>query len=371
MKTEVFVVRADRDPMPGLKDLQPNQIYKHPRFSQEVRELGAVHPDEMRVQMLYAGVCGSDLHLIQMDPHTGYIKSSAPMRIPPEGRVIGHEGVGRVLEVGSHVRHAKPGDVVTFESIIVCHYCDVCRKGHFNQCRRARLLGLEKDGLFGTVVDVPSMLSHDVTDLAGCDEDLQAAACIEPAGVAYVACQNTRVSGGNRVVIFGGGPIGLYSGMLCDHVFGASEIHLVEPEPFRRELARKWFRYVYDVDEFFAQMPRQVDVVIETSGAMSNVANIFRGMNANSRIALLARSGQALHLDGIDHMITNEIELIGSRGHLCGAFSDIMSLYKNGRIPLRELITQVVNGLDGLEELLQHPEKVMTENCKVLVKFKE
>lgn len=369
MNTRVLVVHADSDPMPGLTHRTPNQIYRHPRLEIEDRDLGELHPDEIRVSMIYAGLCGTDLHLAESDPQTGYIRCSAPARIPAEGRVLGHEGVGKVLAVGSRVRHVRPGDVVTFESIIVCHYCDVCRRGQFNQCRGARLLGLEKDGLFGTVVDVPSMLTHDVTAMAVTDKGLQAAACVEPAGVAYVACEGTHVSGGDVVVVFGAGPIGLFSALLSKSIFGASKVIVVEPVPFRREFAQSWCDRVCDVEEFFEDMPRFVDVVLEASGHLLNVTRILRRVNANGRIALLARSGMPLSLDAVDHIITNAITIMGSRGHLCGAFSKILNLYENGRIPLPDVVTSVLDGVEGLRDALQSPEKLIQENCKVLVKI--
>lgn len=369
MKSQVVVIHADREPMKGIAQPGPHQIYRNPRVSVETRELGDLHPDEVRVKMVYAGLCGTDVHLAEKNPETGYIRSSAPAEIPKEGRIIGHEGVGKVIATGSNVRHVKTGNYVTFESIIICHSCDVCRRGRFNQCRYAKLLGLEKDGLFGAVVDVPAMLAHDVTDLAVTDKGLKSAACVEPAGVAYVACQNARIRGGDVVVIFGAGPIGLFTALLSHTAFGASEVHVVEPVKFRRKFAEKWSDHVYDVDEFFSNGPRYVDVVIEASGDLSNVNKIFRRVDANGRITLLARSGVPLNLNAIDHMITNEISLIGSRGHLCGAFVDILRLYRKARIPLDEVVTEVVNGPEGLCDLLKSPKTIINDNCKVLVRF--
>jgi threonine dehydrogenase-like Zn-dependent dehydrogenase len=333
------------------------------------KTLGALHPDEVRVRMIYAGLCGTDVHVVETDPRTGYIRCSAPANIPEEGRTIGHEGVGRILAIGSNVKHIRPGAYVTFESIIVCHYCDVCRRGQFNQCRNALLLGLEKDGLFGTVVDVPSMLTHDVSDLAQSDDGLRAAALVEPASVAYVACQNTRIGPGDSVVIFGGGPIGVFSAILGKLVLGASSVYLVEPVAFRRGFANKWCDRVYDVDEFFGDPPRHIDVLIEASGCMTNVTGSFRLLNANARIALLARSGAPLSIDAVDHMISNAVSICGSRGHLCGAFATILSLYRNGRVPMKDIVTKVVDGLEDLSFLLESPQKVLDENCKVLVKL--
>lgn len=369
MKTRVVVAYADRDPMKGVEAPGPHQVYRHPRVEVETRELGELHPDEVRVEMLYAGICGTDSHVVQANPETGYIRCSAPLRIPQEGRIVGHEGVGRVIETGRNVRHVRSGAVVTFESIIVCHYCDVCRQGHFNQCRRARLLGLEKDGLFGTVVDLPSMLTHDVSEIADTDEGLRAAACVEPAGVAYVACQNTHVSGGDVVVIFGGGPIGIFSAMLSKLVFGASRVFLVEPVKYRRDLAAKWCDEVYGLDEFFDNMPKKIDVLIEASGALGNVDRSFKALNANGRVALLARSGEPLTLNSVDYLITNALTIIGSRGHLCGAFAKILILYKSHRMPLWEVVTSVVDGPDALADMLRSPSRILDENCKVLARL--
>jgi threonine dehydrogenase-like Zn-dependent dehydrogenase len=369
MESRVVVVHADADPLKGIDRPGPHQIYKNPRVSVEKRKLTAVRPEEIRVQMIYAGVCGTDVHLVTTNPDTGYIRCSSPAQITTAGRVIGHEGIGRVLEAGSQVRHVHPGAYVTFESIIVCHYCDECRRGNFNQCRHALLLGLEKDGLFGDIVDVPSMLTHDVSDMAKSEKGLRAAACVEPAGVAYVACQNTHMGAGDIVVIFGAGPIGLFAAMLSKVVFGASQVHVVEPVLFRRKLVRKWSDEVYDIDEFFNHGPSRIDVVIEASADMGNISKVFRRLNANGRIAILGRSGKPLSLDAVDHMITNEIYIIGSRGHLGGAFANILTLCRNKRISLDNAVTGIINGPEEICNLLNSPGKIIEENCKVLVKF--
>jgi threonine dehydrogenase-like Zn-dependent dehydrogenase len=369
MESKVVVVHADSDPIKGIAKPGPHQTYKNPRISVENRTLPALRPDEVRVKMIYAGVCGTDVHLVTANPNTGYIQCSAPAEIPPTGRVIGHEGVGKVLEVGSHVHHVQPGAWVTFESIIVCHYCDECRRGDFNQCRHALLLGMEKDGLFGGIVDVPAMLTHDVTEMAKSEEGLRSAACVEPAGVAYVACQNTHLGAGDVVVIFGAGPIGLLAAMLSKVVFGAFQVHIVEPIPFRRKIAEKWGDEIYDIDEFFNHGPSSIDVVMEASGNMGNINRVFRRLNANGRVAILGRSGEPLLLDAVDHMITNAVSLIGSRGHLGGAFAKILSLCRNGRLSIDDAVTDIINGPEEICNLLKSPGKLFEENCKVLVNF--
>lgn len=370
MISEVIVVHADEQPLAGVVPDGPHQTYRNPRISVEQRQLGDLATDEIRVEMLYAGVCGTDMHLMETNPLTGYIRSSAPAYIPIQGRIIGHEGVGKILAVGSQVQHLKPSAYVAFESIIVCYHCESCRQGQFNQCRHAKLLGLEKNGLFATLADVPASLAHDVTPLIKTEQDIRSCACIEPAGVAYVACQKTALNGGENVVIFGAGPVGLFCAMLARTVFGAAQTVMVEPVLFRRQLAQAWCDHVYDVEEFFATSHRYFDVVIEASGELSNINRLFRQINANGRVAILARSGMPLMLDATDHMITNAISIVGSRGHLGGAYSKLMNLYKSGRFPLNVPVTKVVNGLEELSHLLKSPGEILHDNCKVLVKVK-
>lgn len=365
-----LVVRAEKSPLEGVDHPGPNQLFRKPYLTIENRPLAALAAGYIRVEMLYAGICGTDVHVMQTDPKTGYTIGTAPLDIGPEGRVLGHEGVGRVLEVGAGVNNVQSGGYVTFESIITCHYCPACRRGDFNQCEQAVLFGMEHDGLFGTIVDVPAGLAHDVTDLASIDGGLQAAACVEPAACGYVAASLTKVSAGDRVLIFGAGPIGLLTAMLCKHCFGAAEIHVVEPVPFRREFARKWADKVYDVEQFFADdLEHPVDVIIEASGVMDNVNRAFRRMAANGRVALLARSGKPLSIQHVDYMITNSISIVGSRGHLGGAFQDILDLYRAKRIPLHEAVTDTINGLESLKKSLEDPATILDSNCKVLVKI--
>jgi threonine dehydrogenase-like Zn-dependent dehydrogenase len=156
---------------------------------------------------------------------------------------------------------------------------------------------------------------------------------------------------------------------LTKTIFGASVVHVVEPVAFRREFARKWCDHVYDVETFFADPPESVDVVVEASGVLGNINRIFRRVNANGRIALLARSGESLVLDAMDHMITNAIHIIGSRGHLCGAFTDILNLYKQGRLSLHQIVTSIIDGPDAFTHFVKSENKILNENCKVLIRF--
>lgn len=368
MITQSLFLHADVAPLPGVAAPNPTQKYKNPRLVIRDRELPVLDDFQVRVEMLYAGICGTDLHLTQKDHDTGYIKCSAPVEIPLEGRLIGHEGVGRAIAVGKHVSGIKPGDYLTFESLLACHLCPRCRRGDFNQCRASKLLGLEEDGLFSRIADVPASVAHNINDHVD-GPGLHVLTCLEPAAVAYLACQNGRVKGADKVVVFGAGPIGLYSAIAARCIFGASQIYMVDPIPWRREFSKEWCDASLDVEEFFDSPPSGVDVVIESSGILQNLNRVFPHIDANGRAVLLGRCGQPLFIDALDHMITNAISIIGSRGHLGGAFNDLITLHLNGKFPLGAPITEIVSGLDALQDYLLNPEKVLNENCKVLVKL--
>jgi threonine dehydrogenase-like Zn-dependent dehydrogenase len=365
--TPVLVLRAEDAPMAGVPDPGPHQRYRRPTLTIEHRAPGALPPDHVRVRMRYAGVCGTDLHLVEADPATGYVRSSAPAVIPPRGRAIGHEGVGEVLAAGAAVHHLRPGAVVTFASILFCGRCEPCRRGAFNQCDRSELVGMQRDGLFGTVVDLPAVLAHDVSALAVDDASLRALACVEPAAVALLACERAAIRPGDQVAIFGAGPIGLYAAMLC-RVMGASRVRVVEPVARRRDLAAGWCDAALE-PEAFLDSREPVDVALEASGDLANVTRIVRRMRAGGRIVLLARSGQQLVIDAVDHLITQAVTVAGVRGHLGGPIARVLSLLGAGRLPLGAAVTGVLEGLEPLLELLRTPARVLREHCKVLVKL--
>jgi (R,R)-butanediol dehydrogenase/meso-butanediol dehydrogenase/diacetyl reductase len=367
---DVLVVRADREPMAGVDCPGPHELFRWPRLTMERRSLGSVPAGHLRVDVHLVGICGTDLDTVRCDPATGYILGSAPLEIGPEGRILGHEGVGRVREVGSGVSGIRRGDWVALESLQACHRCEACRKGHFNQCVSAVLVGMQRDGLFAEVVDLPAQLAHDVSDLAVSESGRRAAACIEPAACSFVALSLARVRPGEDVVIFGAGPIGLFAAMLSRLAFGAASVQIVEPLPFRREFARRWADGVYDVEEFFEEPARRpVGMLIETSGQLENVDRAFLRLGPNGRIALLARRGAPLTLRCVDHLIANNLSIIGSRGHLGGAVGDILRLYRDGRLPLHDAVTGVVHGLEGLKSALADPAALPGKHCKLLARM--
>ncbi len=366
--SQSVVLYADDQPLAGLAAPRTNQRYRHPRLALEDRTVRMPTLGEVLIAPIYAGLCGTDLHLVSADATTGYVRSSAPALIPGHGRVVGHEGVARIKAVGEGVSHVRVGEIVALESIYACGDCEVCRRGMANQCRKAKLLGLEIDGIFATEAVVPAGLCRPIGCLADSDEGLRTAALLEPAAVAFLAGINTKIAAGDRVVVFGGGPIGDLMAMMCRLLFGARQVDLVEPLAFRRKLASGFVDRAFDVDAFSGSSG-VYDVLIDASGALDSVAATIPRIDANGRICLLARSGAPLHIDAVDHLLTNNITVLGSRGHLGGIFEKLLHLVEANRLPLNSIITATVDGLLPLKALLETPRVVIEDNCKILCRL--
>ena len=364
-----IVLHAEEQPLRGVARPGTHELYRNPRVTCDQRALGPLQPDFVRVKMKYVGLCGTDLHAAAADPNTGYVRTSSPASIPAKGRILGHEGIGQIAQAGRNVPHLCEDAWVIFDSIIACRRCDRCKRGFLNQCRHARLLGLEEDGLFASSVDLPAGIVHDVSTYVESDADARALALLEPAAVAFVACRKAKVKRGERLTIFGAGPIGTYCAMLARSVFGAGEITVVEPVEFRRRFAARWAEHVFTPAEFALSQCDSLDVAFEASGVLKNVDSVLPRMNAAGRIVVLGRSGEPLHLSATDDLITNAISIMGSRGHHGGAYEMLLQLYAEKKFSPADAITSVIHGLEKLAELMRSPNDVIQHDNKILVQI--
>ncbi|MCY0963176.1 alcohol dehydrogenase catalytic domain-containing protein [Streptomyces sp. H27-H5] len=90
---------------------------------QEVPDPGIKDPGDAIVRVDAVSICGTDLHIV---------KGDLPEVVP--GRVLGHEAVGTVVEIGGDVRSVRPGDRVLVSCISSCGRCRFCREGRYGQC---------------------------------------------------------------------------------------------------------------------------------------------------------------------------------------------------------------------------------------------
>ncbi len=175
-------------------------------------------------------ICGTDLHILKGD-----------VPAVTDGRILGHEAVGTVDEVGSGVKNLKPGDKVLVSCITACGSCRFCREGRYGQCLGGGgwILGHKIDGTQAEYVRVPFADNSTYPAPAGvADEDLLMLADILPTGY-EIGVLNGGIRPGDVVAVVGAGPIGL-SAIMGARLFSPSHIIAIDKADTRLEAAKQF-----------------------------------------------------------------------------------------------------------------------------------
>jgi alcohol dehydrogenase len=173
-------------------------------------------------------ICGTDLHILKGD-----------LPAMTDGRIIGHEAVGTVEEVGAGVKNVHAGDRVLVSCITACGACRFCREARYGQCLGGGgwILGNEIDGTQADLVRVPFADTSTYPAPAGVsDEELLMLADILPTGY-EVGVLNGQVRPGDVVAVVGAGPIGL-SAIMGSLLYSPSHIVAIDMAPARLEAAK-------------------------------------------------------------------------------------------------------------------------------------
>ena len=149
--------------------------------------------DNVLIKMTAAGICGSDMGI--------YHGTNAAATYP---RVIGHEMVGVVEEIGSNVTRLKVGDRVIVDQVVNCGHCYACRIGRGNVCGHLKVRGVHIDGGYREYMAVPE---HDCYLLPDMLPDTEAV-MIEPTTIAIQSCSRAELCEDDTLLILGCGALG-------------------------------------------------------------------------------------------------------------------------------------------------------------------
>jgi alcohol dehydrogenase len=182
------------------------------------------------VQVDTVTICGTDLHILKGD-----------VPAVTRGRILGHEAVGTIVEVGEGVHTCGPGDRVLVSCISACGTCRFCREGHYGQCLAGGgwILGHKINGTQADYVRVP-FADNSLYPLPDGvpDEEILMLADILPTSY-EVGVLNGNVRPGDVVAIVGAGPIGL-SAVTGARLFSPSHIVAVDLADARLEAAKEF-----------------------------------------------------------------------------------------------------------------------------------
>jgi alcohol dehydrogenase len=242
-------------------------------------------------------ICGTDLHIL-----AGDVPDVRP------GRILGHEAVGTVVEVGDSVRRLSPGDRVLVSCISACGTCRFCREGRYGQCLECGgwVLGHKVNGTQAEYVQVPyaDTSTYRIPDGVA-DEDALMLADILPTGY-EVGVLAGGVRPGDVVAVVGAGPVGL-SVIECARLFSPSHIVAIDLSDARLEAARKFGAdiIVNDGRQDPMAVIREVtgrlgaDVAIEAVGSPATFELAVKLVRPGGRIANIGVHGKpaTLHLE--------------------------------------------------------------------------
>jgi len=382
---------ADWDPKPdfklGTKDVDGRQtylgslVYRNPRLEIREYDIPTPGPNEVLLQVKACGICGSDVHMAQADDD-GYIYYPGLTGFPC---ILGHELSGVVVEAGKDARDKrtnkpfKGGERVTTEEMLWCAYCKPCADGYPNHCENLDEVGFNVNGAFADYIVAPARTLWSLEPLADAyqgDDIFLAGSLVEPTSVAYNAVieRGGGIRPGDRVVILGGGPIGIAACAVLKKA-GASKVIISEPQEGRAKLALAMGAdyAINPLEENFVERVLELtdgmgaDLFMEATGLPQIVYPdiervIWEGRTLNSTIVVTARAEAKMPVTG-EVLQVRRARIVGSQGHSGhGTFPRVIECMASG-MDMTRMITKRIS----LEEVPANIIELQTnrEECKI------
>ena len=263
--------------------------------------------NDVLIRVEKTGICGTDLHIYKWDEWS--------QKTIPVPMVIGHEFVGRIVEVGANVSDFFPGDVVSAEGHVVCGRCRNCLAGRRHLCKDTQGIGVNRPGAFAEYLAVP--MSNVWHHRNGVDREV--AAIFDPFGNAVHTALSFPVLG-EDVLITGAGAIGVMAAAVVKHA-GARFVVVTDVNDYRLELARKMGATVAlnvnrgrlaDVQKKL-DMKEGFDVGLEMSGSPTALRDMLDNLCHGGKIAMLGIPSQPMSMDW-NKVIFNMLTIKGIYG---------------------------------------------------------
>ncbi len=302
--------------------------------------------DEVRLDIAYSGVCGTDVHI-----YMGHMDHR--VQIP---QVIGHEMSGTVAEIGKNVTGFKVGDKAVVRPLVACGRCPACEAGHYTVCHQINVLGVDTPGCFQGNWTVPAATLHHLPD----DIDLQLAALIEPAAVGAHALRVGQVTEKDYVVVIGAGPIGIM--VALESKLKGADVLISEINPFRIELAREFGLEVVNPKE--TDLPAHVtektgsagaDAVFEVTGLAPGAEMMTKLARTRGRIVIVGIFAEPAPVD-LGRVMWRELQVRGVRLYDAVDFETAIPLVAAKAVPWDKLISDV-RPLERTQETFEEIER--------------
>ena len=312
---------------------------------------------EALLQVLYCGVCGADV---------ASFTGNQPFTTYP--RIPGHEFSARIVSVPENSRGLKAGDIVTCNPYFNCGSCYACRKGLVNACTDNRTMGVQRDGAFCEYITMPAERI-----IPGQGLDAKQLALIEPFSISHHALSRCEVKPGDRLMITGAGPIGLFA-LLAAKVKGA-EVTVTDVLDGRLEKA-KAFGADHTVNAGKPDAAEQLqaltggngfDVCVEACGQPATFLSCIEQAAQGANLVLIGNGKkETTFLHSL--LIKKELNVYGSRNAYTRDFETLIGLVRAGRTDVMQMVSAVYDAADAAEafDALTHNDGSLE---KVLIRF--
>lgn len=315
-----------------------------------------VEKNKVMIAVKKTGICGSDIHNFDLGN--------------PKGLVMGHEFCGTVIEPADR-SDLKKGDRVTALPISPCGHCHACLSGNSQYCsetwNQALGLSINNPGGLTSKINVRSdMVIKVPTNVT--DEEV---AMVEPTAVSLHAIHLANIKVGDKVLIIGGGIIGLGAAMFAK-LEGASYVAISETNDKRGKNAIK----LGVCDEYFKadqniitninkKIKDGFDIVIECCGNSSAVSTALMSVKPGGTIILVGVSPMPITIPSVVAVL-REITIKGAIAYTKEEFETCIELMSNKQIDVLKFLSKTIT-FEEVQEVYEELSSGKSELIKVIV----
>lgn len=305
-------------------------------------DIPRIGPNEVLIEVAASAICGGDLKVYRWDPDS--MSKWARLKTFAFPRILGHEVSGTIVDVGPDVVDLAVGEKVAAESHVFCGRCEFCRSGRPHLCADDRLVGVGLHGGFAEYVALPASVVVKIPRHFSYEQG----ALLEPLGVALHAVEASGLIVGDRVVVLGCGPVGLYAALLA-RAGGASKIVLTDVSPYRTQLAGglglEAILHESPQDATAEQVLAALDghraeVVFDAAGAPTTVSQALEIVATSGRVVLIGTFRGSGMVDTSTHVVHREVSLTGISGRrIFATWNRLLDVVGSGLVDPTAVVT--------------------------------
>ncbi|MBS6397974.1 MAG: zinc-binding alcohol dehydrogenase family protein [Clostridiales bacterium] len=292
-------------------------------------EIPEIREGEALLKMVTGGICGSDLGV-----YRGTMAYGTYPRIP------GHEFAAQIIKINGDPMGFSEGQLVTANPYFNCGSCYSCQRGFVNCCTDNKTMGVQRDGAFSEYFVMPT---ERLIDGGGLPAD--ELALIEPFCISYHGIKRARVKSGEKVLVIGGGTIGILA-MYAAKLYGA-KVYICDVAQDKLdkalELGADGVLLNNDPEKFDEKVNELTDgngfdVTVEAVGLPSTFQNAIDAAAYRARIIQVGIGKRPLNFD-FTVIQKKELCIMGSRNAFMSEFKELIELVKRNNIQLRNVVT--------------------------------